>query len=881
MAEPENIVLARFGIDTRDVMKETSDLKKTIGELRGKLSELRKSEEDTTQQQVATEAQLKALNAQYNQNIKVLQANAREQTEGLEATQKANVLLNEQAKSIEGLRFQNAELNKVRNALDVNKDAELIQQLNERINQNTDVIKQNVDAYSQQKMNVGNYADSIKEALGSFEMFGIKVPGSIKEATDATKGMGLSGEQLSGQLKGLATGIAGVTRASLAFIATPIGAILAAISIAIGVVTAAMSRSEESVDKLKEAFAPFMGILDALMGVIADYGKLVIDVFVKNLEMLQKAVTDTIEGLAWALEKLGLADWADGMRNFADSVEQAAESSRKLAIAERELTEFQRENKVAVSELAIEVAELKAIRDDSSKSLAEREKAALKVQKLETEKIQKKLIEAQKEYEINQMLIAQKGRTTELLDKEAELLAKINGIKGEQFNLDRESTEKLNNIRQQASQREKAEADRRASEAKQRRDEQARAQQKAIDDRLKGLAEEIEFEKEAFGWRAKTLQQELEEIESLNEKRKNLLDEQLENGKISRVKYNTEILKLDSERAKKQAEIAVDLAQLELEAFQKMQAEKQADKGYLSENRLAELKESNEQLFNEQVSFEKTRLEQGLISETEYNKAIQAHKEEMDAKNRELQKQREQNEKEEALAQRAIDFEIELELMREEGATKFDLELAMLQEQNDIKQQELEDAFQNNLISQQEYNLRSLQLSRELSDAETRIEQAKAQMKLNLTKGLLTAIGGEIDEASGVGKAIALAQAGINMYEGITADLKLGWPMSLIAIAKDTVTGLGAIRKIASTKIPSATGSGSVGGGGTIPSGIGSTGLRYDTTADATTLRQLEANELIDVDEMSNAVADGARRGTTDGMVELTENRNIQNASTF
>src|SRR5690554_1081428 len=400
MAEPENIVLARFGIDTRDVMKETSELKKTIGELRGKLSELRKSEEDTTQQQVATEAQLKALNAQYNQNIKVLQANAREQTEGLEATQKANVLLNEQAKSIEGLRFQNAELNKVRNALDITKDAELIQQLNERINENTEVIKQNVDAYSQQKMNVGNYADSIKEALGSLEMFGIKVPGSIKKATDATKGMGLSGKQLSGQLKGLATGIAGVTRASLAFIATPIGAILAAISIAIGVVTAAMSRSEESVDKLKEAFAPFMGILDALMGVIADYGKLVIDVFVKNLEMLQKAVMDTIEGLAWALEKLGLADWADGMRNFADSVEQAAESSRKLAIAERELTEFQRENKVAVSELAIEVAELKAIRDDSSKSLAEREKAALKVQELETEIIQKKLIEAQKEYEI-------------------------------------------------------------------------------------------------------------------------------------------------------------------------------------------------------------------------------------------------------------------------------------------------------------------------------------------------------------------------------------------------------------------------------------------------------------------------------------------------
>lgn len=881
MASPENIVLAKFGIDTRDVMKETTDLKKNIVELRGKLSELRKSEDDTTQQQVVTEAQLKALNAQYNQNMKVLQANAREQREGMEATEKANVLLGEQAKSIEGLRFQNAELTKVRNALHVTKDAELIKQLNDRINENTAVVKANVDAYSQQKMNVGNYANSIKDALSSFEVFGLKVPSSVKKATDSTKAMGVSSAQLSAQLKGLTTGLIGMTKASLAFIATPLGAILAAISIGVGAVSVALNRGEESVGKLKEAFAPFTGMLEGLMDLIGDFGKLVLDNFVKNLELLQKAVTATIEGLAWALEKLGLDGAADGMRNFADSVEQAGQKSKELVLIERELRNLQRENKVAVSELALEISELKAIRDDSSKSLIEREEAAIKVQELETAIIQKKLLEAEKEYEINQRLIAQKGKTTDLLNQEAELLAKINNIKGEQFSLDRSSTKKLNGIRKQASDAERADADKRANEAKQRRDEQARAQQQAIAERLRGLSEEIEFEKEAFGWRAKTLEQQLQEIESLNKKQKTLLDAQLENGKISRVKYNTEILKLDSERAKKQAEITVDLAQLELQALQAVNSERQKESNYLTENRLVELQESNEELFNEQISFEKTRLEQGLISETEYNQAIQAHKEELDAQNKELEREREENEKEEALAQRAIDFEIELELMREEGATKFDLELAMIQEQNDLKQQELEDAFSRNLISQEEYNLRSLQLSKELSDAENRIEQAKAQMKLSLTKGLFTAIGNEVDKASSVGKAVSLAQAGISMYEGIAADLKLGWPMSLIAIAKDTATGLGAIRKIASTKIPSATGTGTVGGGGNIPSGISSTGLKYDTTADATTLRQLEANDLIDVDEMSDAVADGARRGTTDGLVELTENRNIQNGSTF
>lgn len=877
----ENIVLAKFGIDTADVMKETMELKKNIDDLKVELKEYQKAEGNTTQKQIETEVALKALNQQYQQNMKVLQAVATEQRINMTLDEKATQLLNNQATSIEGLRLQNAELNKVRNSLDINTQAELIKQLNEKIDQNTNTIRVNADSMTQQKMNIGNYADSIQAAMGNLSAFGVQVPGSLNSVTQAMQAMGMGGAALGAQLKGAMTAIMGLTRASLAFIATPIGAVIAVLATAFIAVKTAISRSEESLDKLTIAFAPLTGLVELLMDALGELGGAVIDVLIMQFENLQKAATAVIEGITLALDKLGFDDAAKSVQGYADSMANAGQKARELAIAEDELEDLHRANLVAVEKLKTQSSELKEIRDDTSRSLEERTAAAVKVQEIEAEMIRVKLIEAQKEFDMNQKLIAQKGATNTLLDQQAQLEAKIIGIKGEQAELDRSSNKKLNAIRDQATAAEKAAADKAAADAQKRRDDAARAQQKAIDDRLKGLSEEIAYEKESFGWRAKTLQQELVDIETLNKKQKFYLDEQLKYGKMNRTQYNTEILKLDQERAKKQAEISVETAQLELQAVQRTQAEIQKQEGYLSEQKLTTIRKSNQAVLNERIAFEKTRLEQGLISETQYNAAIFQHQQAMNDANDAPEKEREQNRKDEAAAQRALDFELELELMQQQGATKFELERMMLQEQNDIKQQLLDDQLAKGLISQEQFNLQSLRLSKELKDAETKIEQAKVQMKLNLTKGLLTAIGSQIDAASGAGKAIALAQAGINMYEGITADLKLGWPMNAIAIAKDTITGMAAIRNIMNTKIPSATGSGSVGGGGSMPSGIGSTNLRYDTETDATTMRQLQANDLIDMDSVGNAVADGARRGTAQGMTDLTDNRQIANGSTF
>jgi hypothetical protein len=109
----------------------------------------------------------------------------------------------------------------------------------------------------------------------------------------------------------------------------------------------------------------------------------------------------------------------------------------------------------------------------------------------------------------------------------------------------------------------------------------------------------------------------------------------------------------------------------------------------------------------------------------------------------------------------------------------------------------------------------------------TSAEQAEAQQKLNqqkfdsevaLATQTLSIIGGLVDQNSAAGKAIAVTQAIINTYQGASKAIAQGGIFGPVAAAATIAAGLINVKKIISTKIPSATGSGSVAdsGGGTM-----------------------------------------------------------------
>lgn len=124
------------------------------------------------------------------------------------------------------------------------------------------------------------------------------------------------------------------------------------------------------------------------------------------------------------------------------------------------------------------------------------------------------------------------------------------------------------------------------------------------------------------------------------------------------------------------------------------------------------------------------------------------------------------------------------------------------------------------------YALQGIQTQQKAAETEKQIEKQKTDDKLKeleLQKAgamaALDAVAGLIDQNSVAGKAIAVAKAVMSTYEGATKALgAYPPPFGAIAAAATVAAGLANVKKIISTNIPSAKGTGSVGGGATAPS---------------------------------------------------------------
>jgi hypothetical protein len=99
---------------------------------------------------------------------------------------------------------------------------------------------------------------------------------------------------------------------------------------------------------------------------------------------------------------------------------------------------------------------------------------------------------------------------------------------------------------------------------------------------------------------------------------------------------------------------------------------------------------------------------------------------------------------------------------------------------------------------------------KELTDYEKKLEQEKFDAQLGLASQSLAIIGGLVDQNSAAGKAIAVTQAIINTYQGASKALAQGGIFGPVAAAATIAAGLINVRKIISTKIPSAKGTGNV-----------------------------------------------------------------------
>ena len=137
---------------------------------------------------------------------------------------------------------------------------------------------------------VKNVEDTTKRGAGEADKEVKKLDKSLdragKTGKKATKDLsaGFSGAEkalgpLGGAIGGVIRGIQGMTKAALAFIATPLGAILGAIVVVLASLRAAFTSSEEGQNRWNKIVTISGAIVDKFVDKLADLGEFIIRVF--------------------------------------------------------------------------------------------------------------------------------------------------------------------------------------------------------------------------------------------------------------------------------------------------------------------------------------------------------------------------------------------------------------------------------------------------------------------------------------------------------------------------------------------------------------------------------------------------------------------------
>lgn len=215
--------------------KKITDLTKANNELKKSNNELIKSGEENSKE--------------FIENTRQMEINKQKIQEATSSRKNLITTIIAEDDSIKGLKARNAELIKQRDQLSTSTaDGQAkIAAINKELDKNNATIKDNSSALEKQKINIGNY----KSALDGL------VPG----------------------LGGMVDGIQSATKAGLAFIATPLGAILGALGLAIAAVTAYFKGSEEGQNKFNKLAAVGSAILEQFTNVLEDLGELLVSAF--------------------------------------------------------------------------------------------------------------------------------------------------------------------------------------------------------------------------------------------------------------------------------------------------------------------------------------------------------------------------------------------------------------------------------------------------------------------------------------------------------------------------------------------------------------------------------------------------------------------------
>jgi hypothetical protein len=302
--------------------------------------------------------------------------------------------------------------------------------------------------------------------------------------------------------------------------------------------------------------------------------------------------------------------------------------------------------------------------------------------------------------------------------------------------------------------------------------------------RRKELLNNLTFETAAFN------KKEADEAKAAADKQAAEAKTRAEKAKADQEKLNEEKLAAEKKLAEEQKDLKEKTAAEDTE-FQKRINE------ILIESRLAAIKDENERVRAELIAQQEQELSD--LAEDTKLRADQklAIQKQLEIRNKEELDALELTFAEEAASKELDDLDKEI--------AKADQSLQIEKNLLDQKQMLLQAQLDAGLISEQAYN----QANAELTNARIELAQKEADAKVQL----LQAVGQSLNVASDLlgkdtkaGKALGVASAAINTYQGIAAGVKLGYPAAIPAVAMAAATGFAAVKNILAVKVPGGSG---------------------------------------------------------------------------
>jgi len=836
----EIINIATLTIDKTEANKSIVETKTAIFELQKANSELRKDIQkngDVTGEQtkkfVENEAQLKTLTAQY----RTQQAAINDVTLAEIKNSKA---LTDSVKTIDQANAQNKELLKTRNQIDASskEGAQAIALLNAKMDENKKFIVENGNAQEKAANITGNYrqymfglGDSFDKARNIVTGFTSTVSqasndvtnmtNSVIQSTKATLGFKTS-SQLAAQSQAVQTATTeiqtvanealtvsqeGVTVATtatsgamkvlkLAIIATGIGAL---IILGVALFTA-LKNNESASNKFAKSLAGIKGIVNAVMSVLVPLGSFLIDKIGAAFEFVGAAAEKGMRLVSKGLALIGFDKAAKSVDNFTNSVKGSIQNTQRLADAEAKYNDQKRLSTKIQLDFQKQAEKLRQIRDDESKGTAARIKANEQLGATLKKQQGAELSIANQALAIANLRIKLEGKSKDNLDARAEALTTVSDIQERISGQESEQLANLNSLRKEAADKEK---ERRA---------------RAIEQQKK----QLETTRLVFEAEVSTTEEKLKFYETYYAKL-NVLE-----GGANKVKNAQDLSSKILEIAKGTIDGEIELQTKKIEANKTLDAQQRAD-----------LLANAEFLRAEQTK----RVEETILSEVDKAAALaeiqKGYLESVKTINQEFA-DGEKARAEEAKTLAALDAELRLLTLQEQGYSESQLKLAILKEQYDEEARLRDEALAAGDITQKEAIAKKLINDKKYAQATAALDKELAKTKRAAAFGVAQDAIAAAQSIFGESKALAVASALINTYQGITAELstkaitpyEIGLKVANVAIV--AANGFAAVKNILKTDKGSGAsggGPGSSGGSTSTPAAVFENPARTQTVA--------------------------------------------------